>query len=152
MKRIISDTFEQLEQLGQSTVKQAVQQPKKMVEEAVSAVGGKKDEEEAENLGLGSGGLGGKKPKLTQEQIAQKIEKAAKMRAKLHLQEIEREIDKIQRQRLEQIKQVQEEAFGEEKQEVQPQEVQLPTKKKRGLFSVVDKAKQKVEKFIGVSG
>lgn len=155
-KRIIADTFEQLEELGKTIVKQAVQQPKKMVKEAVVVVTGEKSEEGVENLGfhLRGGKNSQNKPKLTQSQIAQKIEEAAQMRSKLHLQEIERQISEIQEQRLKQIKQVQEEVFKEEEEQKGPQEAQLPSKRKRGIspIGVVKRLKQKVEGFRGVSG
>ncbi len=156
-KQIIRSTFEQLEQLGKSTAKQVVQQPKKMAEEASSAVAGKKDEGGAETNPKGLDeprhpkGVGSQ-PKFTQAQIAQKIEKAAQMRSKLHLQEIEGQIAQIQKQRLEQIKRVQEEVFKEKEEQKEPPEVQLPSKRKKGLMVSVKRLKQKVESFRGTSG
>lgn len=159
MNRIISDTFEQLEQLVKTTAKQTVQQPKKMVEEATSIVTGKVKDEGIEGRPVKAGkptqaGQKSGQPKLTQSQIAQKIEEASQMRSKLHLQEIERQISEIQEQRLKQIKQVQEEVFKEEEEQKGPQEAQLPSKRKKGIspIGVVKRLKQKVEGFRGVSG
>lgn len=164
MKKIIRDSFEQLGDLGKTTAKQAAQQTKKMAEEVVSVAAGKKSEQRAEPSSGGSGeprnpkgfgrGFGSQKPKLTQAQIAEKIEKAAQMRSKLHLQEIEGQIAEIQRQRLEQVKQVQEEAFKQEElREELSQEAQLPSKRKKGLMPIsVKRLKQKVEGWRGAKG
>lgn len=151
IRRIVSDTFEQLGQVAGSAIKQAVKTPAGILDEAAKQVlpVGRQVELAPEGIEqpVSSQTGGGKTAgKLTPEEINKKVAAAERKRSILHYQELQREIEELAVRR----RAIREQAEIKKRQELQ---ALAEEKKKQGPFEWArKKAREAVEKFRGASG